>query len=259
MWVDATAGMACVDAAEGAHDEAASHCAALLERWELSEDHHFCIWGLHWAAGYLAGRGDRAGVRVCADALTRIASTTGHAYAIAGLAHAIGENAMLEGDADSAAEQLMRAVEIYRGLDVPFERAVVELRAGVALAACGERDDALERLGDAYRTARKLGARPLAAEAAREVAALGESVSGRLGSRASADVDGAGLSRRELEVVRLIAVGRTNREVAQELYLSPRTVDMHVRNILTKLRSHTRTEAAARAAELGLLEVAVAD
>ena len=123
----------------------------------------------------------------------------------------------------------------------------------MALAACGEREPALERLGDAYRTARKLGARPLATEAAREVAALGESVSGRLGSRAAADTDGAGLSRRELEVVRLIAVGRTNREVAQELFLSPRTVDMHVRNILRKLDCRSRVEAAHRAGELDLL------
>jgi DNA-binding CsgD family transcriptional regulator len=253
MWVDSIAGMAYVAAAEGAYDEATSHCRTLLERWEESEDHHFCIWGLHWAADFLASRGDRAGVRVCADALTRIASSTGHAYALGGLAHAIGENAMLEGDIDTAAEQLVRAVEIYRGIEVPFERAYVELRAGVALAASGEREPALERLGDAYRTARKLGARPLAAAAAKEVAALGESVSARLGSRASADVNGAGLSRRELEVVRLIAVGRTNREVAQELYLSPRTVDMHVRNILRKLDCRSRVEAAHRAGELNLL------
>jgi DNA-binding CsgD family transcriptional regulator len=253
MWVDSTAAMAYVAAAEGAEEEAVSHCRALLERWEQSEDHHFCIWGLHWASGFLGGRGDRAGVRVCADALTRIASATGHAYALGALAHAIGENAMLEGDAETAAEQLGRAVEIYRGLEVPWERALVELRAGVALAACGEREPALDRLGDAYRTARKLGARPLASEAAREVAALGESVSGRLGARATADANGAGLSRRELEVVRLIAVGRTNREVAQELYLSPRTVDMHVRNILRKLDCRSRVEAAHRAGELNLL------
>jgi DNA-binding CsgD family transcriptional regulator len=253
MWADATAGMAYVAAAEGAEDEAASHCQALLARWEDSEDHHFCIWGLRWAAEFLARRGDRAGVHVCADALTRIASTTGHAYALGALAHAIGETALLERDNETAAEQLVRAVEIHRGLDVPFERAQVELRAGVALAACGEREPALERLGDAYRTARKLGARPLASEAAREVAELGESVSGRLGSRAAADADGGGLSRRELEVVRLIAVGRTNREVAQELFLSPRTVDMHVRNILRKLDCRSRVEAAHRAGELDLL------
>lgn len=54
--------------------------------------------------------------------------------------------------------------------------------------------------------------------------------------------------------MRLVAEGRTNREIAAQLVLSTRTVDMHVRNILTKLRSRTRTEAASRAAELGLLQ-----
>jgi DNA-binding CsgD family transcriptional regulator len=253
MRVDTTAGLAYVAAAEGAEDEAAEHCRTLLASWEASEDRHFCIWGLHWAAAFLSRRGDRASVHDCVQALTRIASDTGHAYALGALAHSIGESALLEGDSDTAAEQLSRAVEIYRGLEVPFERAQVELRAGVALAAAGEREPALERLHDAYRTARKLGARPLASEAAGAVAALGESVTRRLGVRATADGEGAGLSRRELEVVRLIAVGRTNREVAQELFLSPRTVDMHVRNILRKLDCRSRVEAAHRAGELGLL------
>jgi DNA-binding NarL/FixJ family response regulator len=128
------------------------------------------------------------------------------------------------------------------------------LRAGVALAASGERELALERLGDAYRTAKKLGARPLAADAAKEVSALGESVVKRLGSRAAADAHWGGLSRRELEVLRHVAAGRTNREIAQELFLSPRTVDMHVRNVLRKLDCRSRVEAAQRAGELGLLE-----
>ena len=251
MRVDATAGLAYTAAAEGADDEAAEHCRRLLERWDDAEDLHYSIWGLHWAAAFLARRGDRAGAHVCAEALTRIASTTGHAYALAALAHAIGETALLEGDVDTAAEQLSRAVEIHRGLDVPFERAQVELRAGVALAGAGEREAGLERLGDAYRTARKLGARPLAAEAAREVAALGASVTRRNGAATAAG--DPGLTRRELEVVRLIAVGRTNRDVAQQLFLSPRTVDMHVRNILRKLDAHSRVEAAYRAGELGLL------
>ncbi len=246
MRIDSIASLAYVAAVEGAYDEAAEHVRKLLERWDASEDHHFVISGLQWAAGFLAGRGDRAGAHVCAEALSRIAATSGHPYALAALARAIGECALLDDDAATAAEQLARAAEIHRGLDVPFERAQMELRAAIAIAAAGDRETALERLGGAYRTARKLGARPLAAEAATEVAKLGGSVSRRVSEE-------TGLTRRELEVVRLIAVGRTNRDVAQELFLSPRTVDMHVRHILRKLDCHSRVEAAHRAHELGLL------
>ena len=253
MTVDATAGLARVAAAEGADEEVREHCRSLLECWEGSDDRHYAIAGLRWSASYFAARGDAERVQECAGVLSRIAAETGHRDAVAALGCAIGESALLDGDASVAAEQLVRAVELHRDLDMPFERAQIELRAGVALAAAGERDLALEQLSSTYRLARKLGARPLAAEAAREVSLLGESVSRRLGVRAAAVADGAGLSRRELEVVRLLSVGRTNREIAHDLFLSPRTVDMHVRNILRKLDCRSRVEAAHRAGELGLI------
>ena len=253
MTVDTTLGLARVAHAEGDHDDAAQRCRALLARWEDSQDHHYAVPGLRWAAAFYADRGDLAGANACAGVLTQIASRTGHPDALAALACAIGETAMAEGDHDTAADQLGHAVQLLRTVDLPFERAQVDLRAGVALAAAGEREPALDRFGDAYRTARKLGAKPLAVAAAREVAALGEPVVRRLGRRAAADADGAGLSRREHEVLRLVAVGRTNREIATELFLSPRTVDMHVRNMLRKLDCRSRVEAAQRARELELL------
>ncbi|HEX6015798.1 MAG TPA: LuxR C-terminal-related transcriptional regulator, partial [Geminicoccaceae bacterium] len=63
----------------------------------------------------------------------------------------------------------------------------------------------------------------------------------------------AGLTRWELEVVRLVALGRTTREIGQELFLSARTVEMHVGNVLAKLDCRTRTEATHKAEQLGLL------
>ena len=253
MYVDSTTALAIVAAAEGLEDETATRCRELLARWEESEDHHYAVWGLRWAASWFAQQDRREDAQLCAAALGRMAAEGGHDDAVAALAQAVGELALLEGDAAGAAESLTRAVELHRNMATPHERAQVELRAGVALAAAGEREEALERLCDAYRCAAKLGARPLAATAAKEVAALGESVAQRLGSRAAAAADGVQLTRRELEVLRHVAVGRTNREIAQELFISQRTVDMHVRNLLGKLDCRSRVEASHRAGELGLL------
>ena len=255
MYVDSTTSLAIVAAAEGLDDEASRYCRELLARWEQSEDHHYAVWGMRWAATYFAGRGDRDALADCTEALSQMAADGGHPDALAALAQALGELALLEGEKATAAEHLSRAVELHRSLAIPHERAQVELRAGVALAAAGEREEALERLSDAYRCARKLGAGPLASEAAQQVAALGESVAQRLGSRAAAAADGgAQLTRRELEVLRYVAVGRTNKEIAQELFISQRTVDMHVRNLLGKLDCRSRVEASHRAGELGLLD-----
>jgi len=254
MQVDSAAALAVLEEQGGALDAAHEHCRFLLERWERSEDHHYAVWGLRSAACLFARTGAVAEARACAGALSAIAASSGHADALAALAHALGETALQEGDADAAAEQLSRALELQANLDIPFERAQIGLRAGVALAAAGRREPALERLVDAHRTARKLGATPLAAQAADEVAKLGESIEQRLGRRAAAEHEHAGLSRRELEVMRMVASGHTNREIAAELVLSTRTVDMHVRNILAKLRCRSRTEAAGKASELGLLD-----
>ena len=254
MQVDCAASLALVADFDSSPAEAIERCRFLLARWEESEDHHYAVWGLRAAASIFArnGLGDEA--HACAEGLTRIATSSGHADALAALAHAIGETALLEGEPEVAAEQLGRAVELHRSLRIPAERVQILHRAGIALAAAGERELAIERQAEAYRLARKLGARPLAGRAASAIEDLGESAEQRLG-RAAGDGEGSALSRRELEVVRLVAEGRTNKEIAAELFLSTRTVDMHVRNILSKLDCRSRVEASIKAGEAGLLTV----
>jgi len=256
MQMDIAASLGVVEEAAGESSSAESHYRFLLERWGESEDRHYAVWGLRRAASHFAVIGDAGSTRSCAEALATIAADSGHLDARAALTSALGEAALLDGEADSAAEQLTRALDLHGDLDIPFERAHIALRAGVALAAAGEREPALDRFATCYRIARKLGARPLANNAAAEVTALGESIEERLGTRAASDQERGGLSRRELQVMRLVAVGRTNREIAAELVVSTRTVDMHVRNILTKLDCRSRVEAASRAGELGLLVAA---
>ena len=252
MQVDCAAALALVADYDGDLDEALDRCRFLLARWERSEDHHYAIWGLRLAASLFAQHGALEDAHACAQGLTRIATDSGHADALAALAHALGEIALAEGDADLAVEQLGRAVELHRSLRIPAERAQILHRAGVALAAAGESELAVERHAEAYRLARNLGCRPLAGRCAAAIEDLGESVEQRLGREAANGGTGT-LSRRELEVVRLVAEGRTNREIAAELVLSTRTIDMHVRNILAKLDCRSRVEASIKAGEAGLL------
>ena len=133
----------------------------------------------------------------------------------------------------------------------PYELAVTTLRAGEAALAAGDRDGAARRLRRAAELADGLGAHPLG----EEVATLARSA--RLPIRAGRGGSGPapgrlGLTTREFEVLRLVAAGRSNPEIAAELYISAKTASVHVSNILAKLGVSGRGEAAAAAHRLGL-------
>jgi DNA-binding NarL/FixJ family response regulator len=252
--VEAAHGLVRADALGGRVDDALQRARDLIGRIADSEERHYSVSALRWTTTFFARQGLKADVARSAELLSQTAAALGTAEAVAGLGHALGELALADGDATAAARQFTHALDLLGDLTVPYERAETELRAAITLAAAGERGLAIERLTSVYRAARRLRARPLATAAAEELARLGERIERRLGRRAAGELEHAGLSRRELEVLRLVSVGRTNREIARELFLSPRTIDMHVRNVLTKLGCRSRTEATRRAVELDLLQ-----
>jgi DNA-binding CsgD family transcriptional regulator len=127
------------------------------------------------------------------------------------------------------------------------------LRAAEAAMAAGDRDGAAQRLRRAAELADQLGARPLAGEAG----TLARSA--RISLGAGRDGDGPtshrlGLTPREFEVLRLVAAGRSNPEIAAELFISAKTASVHVSNILAKLGVSGRGEAAAQAHRLRLFD-----
>ncbi|MDT0323683.1 helix-turn-helix transcriptional regulator [Streptomyces millisiae] len=142
------------------------------------------------------------------------------------------------------------AAAAFDGLTRPRERARIALRWAETLLAEGEREAAAERLAEAHATAQRLGAGPLLTEAER----LAQR--GRLPLTPDDDLDqpdSFGLTRRELDVLALVAAGRTNRQIAEELFISPKTASVHVSNILAKLDVTGRGQAAALAHRLGLV------
>lgn len=249
-------GLAMADELEGNTAQAAERCRYIRRRWESTHENHYAVHALRWSMSFFARFGADPDVRACAQALTAIATATGRPEALAAVSHALGECALLDGQASQAFKHFGQALEILGRLEAPLARVQTLVRAGAAGAQAGERGTALYWLTEAYRTARKLGAVPLARLAAEQVAAMGERLEERLGRQASRHAKLAGLTRREAHVLHLLSMGRTNREIGRELFLSTRTVEMHVAGVLSKLNASSRTEAVHRAHELGLLRQA---
>ncbi len=244
-----------LDELDGAYEAAAAHARAARELWAQVDDKEILIPALCWASTLFTDMGAREDAHACARAINDLAALVGNRESLGGLGYALGEVALLEGDAERAVEQFTQASAIFRELGLPYPCALAQARAGVALVAAGAIEAAAERFADAYRIATRLRARPLAGWLARELQRLGEPVERRLGRRAARQLEHGGLSRRERDVLRLVALGKTNREIGHDLFLSTRTVDMHVRNILFKLDCRSRAEAVHKATASGLVSL----
>ena len=147
-------------------------------------------------------------------------------------------------DGDPAATVVLRqAVESWHGLGVPYEEATARTLLGQALRAAGDEITAIASFDAATRLFDQIGARLDAREA------LGD----------SKPPLPAGLTQREAEVLRLVAGGLTNNEIATELFLSPKTVSRHLSNIFTKIGvSSPRAPRRSRSSTTSSLEAAAA-
>ena len=155
------------------------------------------------------------------------------------VAHARGSVELAEGDARAALVALRQAAQIWHSLEAPYEIARTRMLVGRACRALGDDDAAALELEAARAGFAQVGAAPDRARA--------DSL-----MRVAAG-DTHGLSARELEVLRLVAAGKSNREIAAALVLSEHTVARHLQNIFSKLGLSSRTAAAAFAFEHDLL------
>src|SRR6201985_1687562 len=200
-----------------------------------------------------------ADVRACAAALAAMAETTGQPEVVAALAHARGET-LLADEPKAALRELRRAVEKFGELQLPYAMAQAQRRAAQAAARTGDKTAAVDLLHAAHDTAGRLGAGVLRTACAAAPAALGGTPPpppARPGARGAREVRGTrapgGLTGRELEIMLLVARGNTSRQIGEALFISPRTVEMHVQGSLLKLGCRTRAQAVRKLAELGTL------
>jgi DNA-binding NarL/FixJ family response regulator len=141
---------------------------------------------------------------------------------------------LAQGDAAEAVSCLRGAAETWRSLAMPYDVARVRVRIGDACRALGDHDSAALEHDAARETFARLGAAPDL-------------------DRLDGPVSAGPLTAREVEVLRLVAAGHTNRGIARELVLSEKTVARHLSNIYAKLAIGSRAAATAYAYDHGLL------
>jgi DNA-binding CsgD family transcriptional regulator len=184
--------------------------------------------------------GDLHAARAAADELSEIAGDLDAPLLHASAAHARGAVLLLEGAAAGALAELRQAWTAWQELEVPYEAARVRVLIGLACRQLGDEEAAVMELDAAQWAFGQLGAE-------HDLARVQEL------SRNAAAQPAHGLTARELEVLRLVATGRTNRTIAAELFLSERTVARHVSNIFAKLGVSSRAAATAYAYEHDLV------
>jgi len=190
-------------------------------------------------AELMLAAGDVAAARGAADELRRLAAAWRSPFLDAQAAHVTGAVLLAEGDPRAALGELRHAWVGWRDLDAPYEAARVRVLIGRACRELGDDDGASMELDAARSAFERLGA-------ALDMARVDE-LSGTAPTAAR-----CGLTPRELEVLGLVATGRTNRAIASELVISERTVATHVSSILAKLGVSSRAGATAYAYEHGL-------
>lgn len=187
--------------------------------------------------------GDVAAARTVADELAALAAERDAPLLAAMADEAAGTVLLAEGDAHAAAGVLRRAWAAFRDLGAPYEAARVRLQLGLAYRGLGDGDTADMELDAARRVFEELGA---------EIDRRRVDVLARPAPPAPVD----GLTAREVEVLVLVARGKTNRAIADELFISEKTVARHLSNIFTKLSVSSRAAATAYAYERRLVSPA---
>lgn len=183
--------------------------------------------------------GERGRARAACGELDAIAEAQGSDALHAMAAHARGAVAVGDGDPERALVDLRRAAVLWQQLGAPYEAARARVLVGAACRALGDLDATVLELDSAGAVFSELGAAP-------DLSALAS-------LRAEGRGDTGGLSGRELEVLRLVAAGSSNREIAETLVISEHTVARHLQNIFAKLGVSSRTAASAFAFEHHLL------
>jgi DNA-binding NarL/FixJ family response regulator len=192
------------------------------------------------AVEILLAANDLTGARGASTELSAIAEALGAPLLAAASAHAAGAVLLADGDIEAASTSLRHACAIWRDLETPHEEAHTCLLLAAVCEQRGDQDGRRLELEAARRLFEQLNAEPCLAR-----------IAGQSDDTTRQPV--GALSERELQVLRLLAAGKTNRAIADELFISEKTVARHVSNIFDKVGVSSRTGATAWAFQHNLI------
>jgi DNA-binding CsgD family transcriptional regulator len=225
------------------------------------------VWPLLWLAARIeADEATRARdrreevpdstVERCRELAAFAAGMAAHTAATRGYqALVTAELAVAAGEVDVA--PWLAAAQAWQLAGEPYPWAYTLLRLAEAAAAAGDRQGASRSVRQAHALASQVGAIPIANEAGalarRARLSLQDPAGPSVTRRAEDPLARFGLTEREREILALLAAGRSNPQIAESLFISPKTASVHVSNILAKLGVDGRVEAAAVAHRLGIV------
>jgi DNA-binding CsgD family transcriptional regulator len=242
LWAQGFSFEACGELTAAAHTY-----GRLLDFWSETEDHHDVAPGAMAAAAFFADQGEWKRVAQATDILHAVVNANDNEETRSARLAVMGEADLGKQDVQAALVHLTASRDGYDRLGTPVERAMVRRRLARLLTHVGKEREATKEYEGASAIAKELGMRPFLAGGGTATRQSGQAASSHKNEHAEL------LTGRQRDVLKLLADGFTNKEAADRLHLSPRTVEMHVAALLDRLNCRTRAEAIRRASEMKLL------
>jgi DNA-binding CsgD family transcriptional regulator/tetratricopeptide (TPR) repeat protein len=215
----------------------------IIDEWPEKGEKHDVLISLMDAAMFFWEQKDQSSLKKCLEITSYICKETGNSEALGCMAYDLGLDALLNGQHLLAINRLVEAKKHLMPLRLPYQLILVDYPLAICYLSIQDREMGQSILSNILGKAKKMGLTPMATKINKAINSLSFGNESKNGT----------LTKRQLDVLQLLSEGLSNKQIAGRLFLSPRTVDMHIRLIFDRLYCHTRTEAVRIGVEKGLI------
>jgi DNA-binding CsgD family transcriptional regulator len=215
----------------------------MLDLWFMTEDRHDLVAGLCDAASFFALQNNQTELNRSIQALTLISNAGNNPEATGILSFAIGASLSLNQEQEHALNHFQKALEYLEPVGIPLQMAIVEFHLGLSCQAVGLNEEAETHFQSGYQRFKNLGVRHWCSVIDQQRLQNKQDTPDVTPISSVGIAPSFQLTERQLEILKLLTSGLSNKEIANKVNLSTRTVDMHIRNIYDRLNCRSRAEA----------------